>query len=187
MTTFNVHTRQTAPAAAVPVLDTAEKTFGFVPNLVGVLSESPAAAEAYLTLMKLFDKSSLTPVERQVAILAISRANECHYCMAAHSAVAETHGVPDEVIAALRNDQPINDPKLEALRVFARKIVERRGWVSDQDIAAFLAAGFDKAQILEVILAVSLKTLSTYANHVADTPLDAVFKTKVWPPTDKAA
>ena len=76
MENFSVHTIDTAPDASRPLLEGAQKTFGFVPNLIGVLAESPAVAEAYLTLSQIFDKSSLNAVERQVAILAVSRYNE---------------------------------------------------------------------------------------------------------------
>ena len=88
MSQFKVHTIDTAPVESVPFLQSAQQSMGFVPNLIGVLAESPAAVEAYLTLMSIFEKSSLTPVEQQVAILAISRTNECDYCIAAHSVVA---------------------------------------------------------------------------------------------------
>ena len=187
MTNFNVHTIETAPDQSVALLQGAEKAFGFVPNLIGVLAESPAVAEAYLTLSQIFDKSSLNPVERQVAILAISRYNECDYCMASHSVIASMQNVPAGVIQSIRNDQPIADPKLEALRTFATTVVDKRGWVSDDDVAAFLSAGYTHAQILEIILAASLKTLSNYANHVTETPLDDAFASRAWQPLKKPA
>lgn len=182
MQDFTVHTIETAPDQSVALLEGAQKAFGFVPNLIGVLAESPAAAEAYLTLSQIFEKSSLSPAECQGAILAISRYNECDYCMAVHSVIASTQKVPAEVIQAIRNDQPIVDGKLEALRTFATTVVDKRGWVSDDDVAAFLSAGFTHAQILEIILAASLKTLSNYANHVAETPLDDAFASRAWQP-----
>ena len=187
MTNFTVHTIETAPDQSVALLHGAEKAFGFVPNLIGVLADSPAVAEAYLTLSQIFDKSSLNPVERQVAILAISRYNECDYCMASHSVIASMQKVPADVIHAIRNDQPIADTKLEALRTFATTLVDKRGWVSDDDVAAFLSAGYTQAQILEIILAASLKTLSNYANHVAETPLDDAFASRAWQPLKKPA
>ena len=160
---------------------------GFVPNLIGVLAESPAAVEAYLTLMSIFDKSSFDAVERQVAILAISRTNECDYCMAAHSVVASMQDVPADVIQAIRNDKPIADAKLEALRTFAATVIEKRGWLSDDDVAAFRFAGYNQAQVLEVVLAASFKTLSNYANHVAETPLDDAFVSREWRPVKESA
>jgi uncharacterized peroxidase-related enzyme len=187
MTDFNVHTIDTAPDASRPLLEGAQKAFGFVPNLIGVLAESPAVAEAYLTLSQIFDKSSLTAVERQVAILAISRYNECDYCMAAHSVIAAMQKVPPDVIQAVRDDQPIADAKLEALRVFASAMVDKRGWLAEDEVAAFLEAGYSKAQVLEIVLAASLKTVSNYANHLAETPLDDAFASRAWEPVQSPA
>jgi uncharacterized peroxidase-related enzyme len=187
MPDFTVHTIDTAPQQSVPLLQGAQKAFGFVPNLIAVLAESPAVVEAYLTLTQIFDKSSLTATERQVAILAISRYNECDYCMAAHSAIASMQKVPADVIQAIRNDQPIADDTLEALRTFAATVVEKRGWLSENDVAAFRSAGYSQAQVLEVVLAASLKTLSNYANHLAETPLDDAFSSRAWQPLKKPA
>ena len=187
MSDFKVHTIDTAPVASVQYLRDAQRSMGFVPNLIGVLAESPAAVEGYLTLMSIFEKSSLTPVEQQVAILAISRSNECDYCMAAHSVVASMQKVPADVIQAIRNDKPIADEKLEVLRLFATTVIEKRGWLSDDDVAAFISAGYSQAQILEVLLAASLKTLSNYANHLIETPLDDAFSSRAWHPLKRPA
>ncbi|MCH9027919.1 MAG: carboxymuconolactone decarboxylase family protein [Proteobacteria bacterium] len=188
MSQFNVHSKETAPAESAELLAAAEKSFGFIPNLLGVLAESPAAIKAYLTIGKIFDESSFSATERQLVILAASRFNECDYCVAAHSVVAGMQKVPADVIDAIRNDQPIDDEKLEALRTFTTAVVEKRGWVSDDDIATFKAAGYSKAQILEVILGLSFKTLSNYVNHIAETPLDDAFAAQAWTPvTDRLA
>lgn len=185
MTTFNVHTKETAQANSAELLGNAEKAFGFIPNLLGVFAESPAALKGYLTIGKIFDESSFSPTERQLVILAASRFNECHYCIAAHSVVADLQGAPADVVDAIRNDRPIADDKLEALRIFTTAVVEKRGWVSDDDVAAFVEAGYNKAQILEVILGISFKTLSNYANHIADTPVDDAFASRAWQPVEK--
>ncbi|MEE8514358.1 MAG: carboxymuconolactone decarboxylase family protein [Gammaproteobacteria bacterium] len=185
MRKFDVHTRDTAPAKSAESLRNKEEAFGFIPNLVGILAESPAALNGYVTLGQIFDESSFSPTERQIVLLAASRFNECRYCVAAHSVVADLQEVPADVIAAIRNDQPIADNKLEALRTFTTAVVEERGWVTEDDTAAFLAAGYSKAQILEVILGISFKTLSNYVDHVADTPLDEAFAPKAWAPVTK--
>ncbi len=186
MTQFTVHTKQTAPDNSVPVLETAEKAYGFIPNLLAVLAESPAAAKGYLTLSGIFDESSLTAVERQVVILTASRYNECHYCMASHTVVAGMQNVPQQAIEAIRNDQPIENVKLEALRQFTTRIVDQRGWVSDENIQEFTQAGYAQQQIIEVILGVSLKTLSNYVDHISQTPLDDAFAKKTWQPVNGA-
>lgn len=182
MSEFQVHTKETAPTESADVLANIEKALGFVPNLFGVFAESPAAVKAYLTFGQIFDESSFSRTERQVVNLTASRLNECHYCMAAHSVFAGLQNVPAEVVEAIRNDQPIADSRLDALRTFTTAAVEKRGWLSGDDIAAFLAAGYTKAQILEVILGISFKTLSNYTNHITDTPLDDAFASAAWAP-----
>ena len=187
MLNFAVHTKETAPEKSVALLEGAEKSFGFVPNLIGTMAESPAATKGYLTIGQIFDETSFSPTERQLVILSASRYNECHYCMAAHSVVAEMQKVPADVIEAIRSDRAIADPKLEALRAFTTAVVDKRGWVSEGDIGAFLEAGYAKEQILEVILGVSMKTLSNYVNHIAQTPLDTAFAGKAWASEHKKA
>jgi len=185
MNIFDIHTTETAQAPAAEMLGEIEKAYGFIPNLYGVFAESPTVLKAYLVIGKLFDESSFSATERQLVILAASRFNECKYCVASHSVVAGMQRVPDDVIEAIRNDRPIADGKLQALRTFTTAIVEKRGWVSDEDSTSFLAAGYTKAQILEVILGVSFKTLSNYTNHIADTPLDVAFEAGAWSPVAK--
>lgn len=182
MTNFIVHTKESAPEQSVALLEGAKKAFGFVPNLMGTMAESPATAKGYLTLSQIFDQTSFSTTERQVVLLAASRYNECHYCIAAHSVIAEMQKIPHEVVEAIRNDRPITDPKLEALRHFTTQMVDKRGWISDEDSQAFVDAGYTPQQILEVILGVSFKTLSNYVNHIADTPVDAAFAAKSWTP-----
>lgn len=186
MTAFDVHRKETAATESTELLASAEKAYGFIPNLLGVMAESPATLEAYLSIGQLFGKSHFSPTEQQTVILTISRFNECDYCMSAHSVIAEMQNVPADVIEAIRNDQPIDNPRLEALRNFTNTCVEKRAHLSSDDVAVFLAAGYTKAQILEVILGISFKTLSNYVNHVAETPLDDAFAAQVWtPPKDR--
>jgi alkylhydroperoxidase family enzyme len=83
--------------------------------------------------------------------------------------------VPEEVIEALREERPISDPRLEALRRFTETLVEKRGWASEQEVRTFLETGFRRSQVLEVVLGVTLKTLSNYTNNLVDTPLDKAF------------
>lgn len=180
MADFPIHDETNAPEGSRERLAGAKKSLGFVPNLFGVFAESPAALEAYQTLGGIFDTSSFTPTERQVVRLSSSFVNDCHYCMAAEAAVANLKKVDADVIAALREGRPIADPKLEALRTFTAKVTEQRGWVSEEDSAAFLAAGYTRAQILEVIVGVAQKVLSNYTNHFANTPLDDAFQPLAW-------
>lgn len=182
MSQLTLHTQESAPTDSRPLLASVEKAYGFVPNMTAILAESPATLKAYMTVSKIFDESSLTAAERQIAILTINEYHACHYCVAAHSMAAERVGVEAAVIEAIREGTEIPDARLQALRVFTRQILDHRGWVDHSEIEAFLAAGFTMQQVLEVILAVALKTISNYTNHIADTPLDEAFKSHAWTP-----
>lgn len=188
MIDFTVHTLETAPEAARPLLEKSKSSFGMIPNLHGVMAESPQTLEAYQELTRLFSESSLSTVERNVVWLTINVRHECHYCVPAHTAIAKSQGVPDAVIDALRNGQPLQDEKLEALRVFTLAIVDKRGAVDAADCDAFLAAGFAQRQALDVVLGVSHKVMSNYINHFMKTPIDSAFQAFAWtPPAAKAA
>lgn len=136
--------------------------------------------KAYATLSRIFDETSFNATERQIVLLTVSLVNGCEYCIAAHSVIAAMQKVPDDVVHAIRAGQPIADKKLEALRRFTAAVVSSRGWPSDADTAAFLGAGYARQQVLEVVLGVGMKTLSNYANHIAETPLDQAFTSAAW-------
>lgn len=184
-TKFPVHTLDSAPAEATPSIEAAAAVFGFVPNLIGVMATSPALAEAYLALSAIFEqKTSLSSAERHVVLLAVSRYHECRYCVAAHSMGAAMGQVPEDVVAAIRNDTPIADAKLEALRRLVTVLVEQRGWLPESETEAFFAAGYTSAQLLDVLVGVAQKTLSNFTNHIADTPLDEAMSGQAWTPME---
>ncbi len=186
MSDFPVHSIETAPVAARDRLAAAKAAFGFVPNLLGMLAESPTALEAYLGIGAVFQRSSLSPAEQNVVLLAVSVTNGCHYCVAAHTMIAAGAKVPNAVVEAIRNGLPIDNPKLEAVRRFAEAVVRERGW-AEAALGQFLAAGYTRANALEVLVGVTQKTLSNYANHLAHTPLDSAFAAKAWSPAGHPA
>ncbi|MCR9127108.1 MAG: carboxymuconolactone decarboxylase family protein [Rhodobacteraceae bacterium] len=188
MQDFPSHTIDSAPAGAKPVLQAALKGYGFVPNLYATMAEAPAILEGYTTLSTIFGKTDLSETERQIILMTNNRLNGCKYCMAAHTTLSQMSGVPEDVITALRDDAPITNPKLEALRQFAIVINESRGWPTDAQIDSLLQAGYTRQTVLEVILGTALKVLSNYTNHVADTELDPAFAANAWPaPAAQAA
>ncbi len=180
MTNFTVHSIETAPERSKAYIEGSRNAFGFVPNLVGVLSESPSAVEGYLTISGIFDKSDLNPTERQTVLITTSVENGCEYCVAAHTTIGGMQKVPEDVLKALRDQTPIADEKLEALRIFTQSVVRERGRLDEAEVNSFLAAGYTKQQLLDVIVGVTQKTLSNYANHIAETPLDAQFEKAAW-------
>ena len=117
-------------------------------------------------------------------LLAISRANRCAYCVAAHSTAADIAKLPTEVTDALRAGDPLPDARLDArldaLATFTTTMVDTRGLPSRAEVEAFLAAGFNERDILQVVLAIAVKTLSNYSNHLFHTPVDPVFAHRAW-------
>jgi len=138
-----------------------------------VLAESAPTLNAYQTLFSLSATSSLSPQEQQVVYLAVSALHECEDCVAGHTYLARTAQLPESAIAALRAGSPIPDARLQTLRRFAEQLVRERGSVGDEAVAAFLRAGYSRAQVLEVVLIIATKTISNYVNHLAHTPKES--------------
>jgi len=181
MTRLTVLDETTAPAKAKPILKSVRSKYGFIPNLVGELAASPSALESYTTLSSLYGQTGLTPAEQQVVLLTTSRENNCGYCVATHSTVSQNNDLDRQVLTALREGSVIDsDPRLEALSQFTASIVRNRGLVEPADIDAFLAAGFTKANILDVMTGVTMKTMSNYINHIGETDLDEAFQPMAW-------
>lgn len=173
MSRITLHTLHSAPEAAKPFLENAQKNSGFIPNLLGVLANAPAALETYVTVSALNGKAELSLAEREVVQLVAATTHGCDFCVAGHTAVALNKArLPDEVVSALRAQQALPLEKLEVLAAFAREVIATRGNVSDQVFSEFKAAGYSEGNALEVILGVSLATLCNFANVFARTPLN---------------
>lgn len=151
-----------------------------------MMAEAPGLLEAYKTVHELFVKSSFDNDELTVVWMTVNVENACHYCIPAHTGIAKSMAVSDDIINALRNETPLPDPRLEALRTFTLRLVRDRGMVNDTAVQEFLDAGFTKRQILEVILGYSQKVMSNYTNHLANTPVDAGFEKFAWQKHDAA-
>jgi alkylhydroperoxidase family enzyme len=167
-------TKETAPEASRPVLDHVEKVFGFVPNLMGTLAGAPAAAKNALIFE--FTTGSLSPQEQQLVLLAASVENKGSYCTLAHSATAKAPvHVPAEVINAVRNREPVAAAKLNALISLRRELVRQRGYADPELAQAFIAAGYRKEQVMEILLGMAVKTISDYLDHTSPVEIDPAF------------
>ncbi len=175
-------TAETVDPRAGAAMDGVRKSLGFVPNMYANMANSPSLLETYLSGYHAFRaEGGFTPAEQEVVFLTISRENGCEYCMAAHSMVGEKmSGVTAPVLKALRAGEKLPDAKLEALSEFTRIMVVNRGKPTPAELQAFLAASFSAQQALAVILAIAVKTLSNYANHIFHTDVDAVFAGYRW-------
>lgn len=182
-----LHDAESAPLEAAPIIEQLQQRYRFVPNLAAVMANAPAVLRAYALLGKEFDSTSLAPSERHVVMLATSVANRCHYCVAAHSLAATGGGLDQSVVDAIREERPIPDSRLEALRTLTTEIVRQRGWPAKETLDRFVAHDFSSTQLLEVLLGVTMKTLSNYTNHIFAVPLDAQFASAKWQPVHEEA
>ena len=164
------------------IVEDATKKNGGWPNMYGNMINSTGLLETYLHGYNMFrTESGFTPIEQEVVFLSLSYENECNYCMAAHSFIADKMSkVPAAVTDAIRAGQPIADDKLQALSLFTKQLFISRGRPTKEEVTNFLYAGFDEKKILEIILALAVKTLSNYSNHLFNTEVDDMFKGRTW-------
>lgn len=173
---FTPLSMQNAPLASRTMLEQAHRYFGFVPNLLATMAHSPSALRVYFNADLGFQNGTLTPGEQQIVLLAASKENDCRYCTASHSALARFFAnVPGDAIIAIECDRPLTDPKLNALVNVTRQFVSQRGYASRKTIDEFIAAGYSKDQLLEVLVGVGLKTISNYFDHVSAVEVDSEF------------
>lgn len=168
---FGTYDQTNAPSEARPFLESTLRQAGFIPTAVGRWAETPALLKAFFHALALFDHTSLTPVERETAIMAVARENDCHLCQALHTAQL-LHKAPRPTVSALREGRPTGDLRLDALTDFTRSLLQRKGDVSPEVWERFLAAGFNRTQALEVVLLVATTSLSTMANRLVEAPVD---------------
>lgn len=173
MSRLAIQSVESAAPEASERLAAAKRASGFVPNLLGVLANAPTALETYQVVSGINARSSLNAAEREVVQIVAATRNGCQFCVAGHTKIALAKaGLPVEVVRALRNIRALDDPRLNALAVFTLAVIDQRGSVSDAELEAFRTAGFSQANVLDVVLGVSLSTLCNYANNVARTPIN---------------
>jgi len=178
---FTYYDIDNAPAESKPLMEKAKATVGMVPNLHRVLAEAPVTYESYISTYGLFTtKATLNPVEQQVVMMTSNFENNCHYCMPAHSFAMKRAKMPDDIIEALREGTDIPDAKLQALRVFTKEVIDKKGHVGDERLNTFLAAGYEKRHALEVIAGLAAKLISNFSNALANVEVDDVLKPMAW-------
>ena len=188
MTTFEMHTIDTAPEESRPLLEKSEKAFGRIPGLHAVMAEAPALLEAYQKLHQMFaEQTSFDKDELTVVWQTINVEHNCTYCVPAHTGIAKRMKVDDAINDALRNETPLPNARLEALRSFTLAVTRGRGHVDESELQAFLDAGYTTRHVLEVILGLSQKVMSNYTNHLAGTPVDEAFQSFAWEKARKDA
>ncbi len=141
-------------------------------NIFKGMANNPGVMEGLMSLSAAISKSeSLSPVESEAVMLRVSERNDCGYCLAAHSAIAEKHGVDAATAQAYRRGDA-ESSREKALLAFVDAVVEKKGWIEDAELESFKSAGFDDAAVVEVIAAIAWMTFTNLFNHVNGTELD---------------
>jgi alkylhydroperoxidase family enzyme len=180
MPTYQIHTIASVPEKSKPALEQLQQAFGFIPNLAAVISNSPKLVTALVAVFQQVHSSSLTEPEIQIVLLTDAVANSSAYAVAFHTALALKQGVSSEETDAIRARLVPKDRRFGALSTLAKTLIEKRGHLSEQELDAYLAAGFTKEQILEVIAVVAASTITNYGGTIANPPLEDQFQPFAW-------
>jgi uncharacterized peroxidase-related enzyme len=172
MNRIAIPTADQTPTASQPLLDAVHKQLGVVPNLMKLVGNSPAALEGYLSLNSALGKGQLSAKTRERIALAIADLNGCNYCLSAHTYLGKNVAKLDDTEIEANRNGTSSDPKAAAAVHFATRVAIARGHVSDTEVAAVKAAGYNDAEIVEIVLHVALNTLTNYVNEVAQTEID---------------
>ncbi len=171
MSRLNLVEPAEAEGKAAELLGAVKSKLGLVPNLTKVMANQPAVLDTYLAIGGALSGGSFDPKTREAIALTVAGANACDYCASAHSAISASLKV-DQTEIDSRLTGRSDDPRLNALLTFTTAIVDKRGFVSDDDLNAFRAAGYDDGDVTEVIANVVANIFTNYLNHVAETPID---------------
>lgn len=163
---------EAAPEASRTLLEAVKKTLGSVPNLFRLVSNSPAALEGHVGMFAALSKGKLPAPTRERIALAVGEINGCDYCLSAHTYIGKNLAKLDDAEITANRNGASNDPKADAAVKFAAKLVRERGHVSEADVNAVKQAGYDDAQIVEIIQHVALNTFTNYTNSALKTAID---------------
>jgi AhpD family alkylhydroperoxidase len=180
MASFPVHTIDSAPERSKPALRQLQTAFGMIPNIAGAMATSPVLINSLVGLFGNVHGGSFTEAQIQTVLLTDAVTNACTWAVAFHTALALKEGLDPADVRAIREGRLPKDSKLAALSALARKMIEKRGRLDDEDLDRFIAAGFGKDLALEVIAIVAASTITNYTGSVTKTPLESMFRAHAW-------
>ena len=178
--TYQVHTMQSAPEASQPVLAQAQQAFGFIPNIAGAIANSPDLLEGFFGLFQQVHSGSFTEAEIQTLLLTNAVTNASSWPVAFHTMLALKEGLTPGDVEAIRNRGLPADAHLAALSALARKLIETRGHVTEDDLAGFIDAGFKREQTLEILGVIAASAITNYAGTITQPPLEAFLQPYAW-------
>ncbi len=177
---FPLIDENSAPKKSLPFLAKAKATFGMIPNVEKVMAQAPSLLASYMNAWDKFNESSLSELECQVVYQTTNFENNCQYCTPWHTILSENAGMAEQDVESLRCGSSLLNQKHESLRIFTRELVRTQGSIEPNALRAFFNAGYNEQQALDVILGISIKTMSNYTNSIAQTPLDDEAMHKKW-------
>ena len=180
MSTYPIHTIETAPEGSRPALAGLRQALGLIPNLAATMADSPPLVNSFVSAFGQFAAGTFTGAERQILLLSNAVANSCAWAVAFHSTMALKEGADPGDVAAVRRAELPSQPRLAALSRLTRTLIDKRGHLDADDADEFLAAGFERAQLLEVVMGVAVSALANYTGNIADPPLEAPFQAQAW-------
>ncbi|ANN19145.1 alkylhydroperoxidase [Amycolatopsis orientalis] len=163
---FTDHTVETAPAASRRSMEATIRHLGHLPTAVARLASSPELLDGFLKLSASFERTTLDPVARETIVMTVATRNECHICIEMHTAKLKGLNADDDVITALRAQEPVPDERLEAMRQFTLAVLETAGGVDDETLKTFFGHGYTERNALEVVMGIGAYTMSTLANRM---------------------
>jgi [ribosomal protein S5]-alanine N-acetyltransferase len=180
---FTEHSIESAPPAARRFMTATRDHLGYLPAGMARMAASPQLMDGFLRLTAIFENTTLEPVAREVVVMTMATRNRCHICVAMHTARLTALGADPGLIEALRDPdraEPLPDERLDAVRVFALRVLDTAGDVGDQSLQDFLAAGYTTQNALEVVLGIGTYTMSTLANRLTGAPVDDQLAAYAW-------
>jgi AhpD family alkylhydroperoxidase len=180
MTRFPVHTMESAPERSKHSLKQLEAAFGMIPNIAGVMANSPVLINSLVGLFGNVHGGSFTEPQVQIVLLTDAVTNECAWAVAFHTALGLKAGLDPTDVQAIRERRLPKDMKHAALSLLAKTLIEKRGRLDDEDIDRFIAAGFGKDLALEAIAIVAASTITNYTGSVTRIRLEAPFQAHAW-------
>jgi len=180
MTDFPLHTIETAPERAKPALQQLQAAFGVIPNIAAAMATSPALINSLVALFDNVHGGSFTEAQVQIILLTDAVTNGCRWAVAFHTTLALREGIDPVDVQAVREGRLPKDGKFAALSGLAKTMIEKRGRLDDEDVHRFIAAGFGKDHLLEVIAAVAASTITNYTGSITKPPLEAPFQEHAW-------
>lgn len=180
MPAFPIHTIESAPEKSRPSLEALHSAFGIIPNIVGAMATSSVLIDSLVGLFGKVHGGSYSEDQIQIVLLTNAVTNACAWAVAFHSSLALKAGIEAADVDAIRERRTPRNAKNAALSTLARTLIEKRGHLNDQDVSAFLGAGFDEDHLLEVIAIVAASTIANYTGNVTNPPLEEAFQAYRW-------